>query len=226
MFRGLARAAVWMASLVFFPMGAAMANGIPLGTETLTLLDGSTVTGYFTLDTATNTLTSWDFTTTAGTLFGAETFNSADAAQGASGTIVTNSNGDEVLSFGENQTAIRGELDLVIACGGTVNCLTNANLSSPQSFALNTGPQPSPCPGLFCIPSGLQSVPEGVGMGMNPGFLNVSDPNGQLAFNIDSAATGTVFNGGGGNNTGVPEPSTLLLSALGLGALALKRFYA
>jgi hypothetical protein len=30
----------------------------------------------------------------------------------------------------------------------------------------------------------------------------------------------------GGGNTGVPEPSTLLLSALGLGALALKRFYA
>ncbi|HEV8074379.1 MAG TPA: PEP-CTERM sorting domain-containing protein [Candidatus Acidoferrum sp.] len=32
--------------------------------------------------------------------------------------------------------------------------------------------------------------------------------------------------GGGGGNTGVPEPSTLLLSSLGFAALALKRFWA
>jgi hypothetical protein len=42
---------------------------------------------------------------------------------------------------------------------------------------------------------------------------------------LSTVPVGTVLTGGG-NNTGVPEPSTLLLSALGLGALALKRFYA
>jgi hypothetical protein len=43
---------------------------------------------------------------------------------------------------------------------------------------------------------------------------------------VSGALVSSTYNPGGGGNTGVPEPSTLLLSALGLGALALKRFYA
>lgn len=227
MARGITKNFVLLAILILLAAGSARANGVTLGTETLSFQDGSTVTGYFTLNTTNNTLTSWDFTTTAGTLFAAETFASSDAANAPSSLIVSNFNGDEVLAFEENQAdGTRQELDIAIACGGTINCLTNANLATPQSFALTTGTTPCPAPGNpgFCIVSGLQHVPEGFGQNLlNPGFLNLSDPPGSIAFNIDSTAANTVFNGGGTNNNGVPEPSTLVLSALGLAAFALKR---
>jgi hypothetical protein len=194
---------------------SALGDGLPLGTQTLNFTDGSTMTGFFTL--SGNTLTSWDFQYSGGTSFGAETFDSADTSCGAgcvsapSSLVASNFNGDEVLTFEENQPdGTRQEFDIAINCGGVANCLTQA--STGMSFAVE-GPIafPSPCPGP-CIESGLQRVPEGFGVGLlAPGsFLNVTDPPGSLAFNVDSAATGPVFNGGGSTHP-VPEPSTLLL---------------
>jgi hypothetical protein len=229
--RGLTKLTLLLAALMLMTASSAMANGVTLGTETLSFQDGSTITGYFTLNTANNTLTSWDFTTTAGTLFSAETFSSADTANAPSSLVASNFNGDEVLTFEENQADMtRQELDIAISCGGVTNCLTNANLTTPQSFALTVGSTPCPPPGTagLCIVSGLQHVPEGFGQELlAPGFLNLSDPPGQVAFNISNSAANTVFTGTGGtgNNT-VPEPSTLLLSALGFAAFALKRSWA
>jgi hypothetical protein len=64
-------------------------------------------------------------------------------------------------------------------------------------------------------------------------FRNICLPHQIRDFTValSTTSTGTVFSGGGtgnyggGGNTGVPEPSTPLLSALGLGGLALRRFY-
>jgi hypothetical protein len=205
--------------------GAAMANGLPGGTEVLTFTDGSTMTGFFAL-TSTNQLVSWNFLYSGGTTLGAETFNSADTTCGLNcvaaptGLVVSNFNGDEVLTFEENQpNGTRQEFDIAVACGGVANCLTQA--STGMTFAVE-GPItfPTPCPGQFCIESGLQCVPEGFCTHfLAPGgFINVTDPPGSLAFNVSNTADGTIFNGSGGNN-GVPEPSTLLLLGSGIGVL-------
>jgi hypothetical protein len=206
--------------------GSALANGLTVGTETLTFTDGSTMTGFFDLNPTTNQLVSWNFLYSGGTSFGAETFNSADTTCGVScaaapsSLVVSNFNGDEVLTFEENQpNGTRQEFDIAVACGGVANCLSQA--ATGMSFAVE-GPItfPTPCPGQFCIESGLQAVPEGFGGGLLApgGFINVTDPPGSLAFNVSNSADGTVFNGTGGT-TPAPEPGTLALLGTGLVAL-------
>ena len=227
MFRGLARAAVWLAAFVFFLAGAAMA-------DTLTFANNEgTATGSFTYDATTNKILDYNFSlsssgTGAPISFGATTYNSADTAIGTSSIVVSNPNGDEVFSFFEIQPSQSrlDEFDIVIACGGVANCVTQA--TEGNSFAIVSGN----C-GPTCVSSGEQTgVPENITpsrfLGPN-NFINITDPtcpvnDSCFTMSLSTTSTGTILGGGGGDTTGVPEPSTLLLSALGLGGLALKRF--
>src|SRR3981189_1502552 len=142
MLRGLARAAVWMAAFVFFLAGAAMA-------DTLTFANNEgTATGSFIYDATTNKILDYNFTLSASGVgapvsFGASTYNSADTAIGTGSIVFSNPNGEEGFSFFEIQPSQSrlNEFDIVIACGGVANCVTQATLGN--SFAVvpgNCGP--------------------------------------------------------------------------------------
>ncbi len=215
--------------LVPFLLAAAAARA----DSTLTFVDGSTVSGSFVYDATTNTITSFDFTSNA---FGTtSTFDSSSPNAQCFGVpcvgIFSNANGDEVLGFDAAQSyGATGELDLVLSCGGVANCLQQA--SNGNSFGIVAGN----C-GSSCFSSQQwYSVPECLGnctdllAGNN--FLTITDPPSTdtlYTLTLSTTSTGTVYagNGGGNNNgggtTGVPEPSTLVLSALGFAAFALKR---
>jgi hypothetical protein len=122
----------------------------------------------------------------------------------------------------------------------------NTTLSQAASFELNfpfaalpdLGPNSAPVNMAICTTANSTSG--------NPGYVSLCDGNtgiGPSAISFDGlpnqqgfgesvdpgSVTGTYIlgtpgpTGGGGGNTGVPEPSTLLLSALGFAAFALKR---
>jgi hypothetical protein len=199
----------------------AWSNPLGVGSTTLSFTDGSTVTGFFAVTAGTNQISSWDLqlTPSADGVFGSETYSSTDA--NGSSFVGSDANGNQILSFFDVFGADVNELQIVVACGGVQNCLTQA--SAGTSFALVTGP----CNvGFVCGNSGeFFQVPDGFGQRLlDPGFLNVTDPPATLAFNIATTATGTVFgSGGGGNNNGggsVPEPGTWAMFVLGLAALA------
>ena len=230
MARGFARPLIFLVAVCLLAAAGARA-------DTLTLENGGTVTGSFVYDATTNTVVSWNFTTTAGGGFGGEVYSNTNAGSGA--ISLTNQDGDQVFGFDAAQPATGevDELDIVLSCNGTVNCATQA--TTGNSFAVTSGVPPCPNPGTttgFCIASGLQNqvpgglIPEDL---IGPGnYITITDPacpgtDSCYTFTLATAATGTVFSGGGSNNNGggntVPEPGTLLLSALGLAAFALKR---
>lgn len=240
MVRAFPRVAVWLAVLLLFAAGAAMAD-----TANLTFVDGNTVSGTFAYDVTQNRIVSWNF---ASTEFNGTTFNSASATGQCfgfpcGGFALTNPNGDIVFGFDAaqpNANNAADELDFVISCGGVANCVQSillplAGNGVGNSFALAAGQPACPTGAPVCIASGeQQNIFNCLGANCQVllagnNFLTITDPPspGDVVVNmtLSSAPVGTVLNGNGGN-TGVPEPSTLLLSALGLGGLALKRFYA
>jgi len=240
MVRAFPRITVWLAVLLLFAAGAAKAD-----TTTLSFVDGNTVSGTFQYDVTQNTLVSWSFASTA---FGGTTFDSSSANGQCfglpCGSVQNNQNGDVVFGFDAFQPNLNGgtsqELDIVIACGGAANCVQNILLplvgnGVGNSFAITTG-QPGctlGAPGL-CVESGqnkdiFNCLTNCILALLGNNFITITDPPSPgdviVDMTLSTVPVGTVLTGGG-NNTGVPEPSTLLLSALGLGALALKRFYA
>jgi hypothetical protein len=236
MVRAFPRVAVWLAVLLLFAAGAAMAD-----TANLTFVDGKTVSGTFAYDVTQNKIVSWNFVSTEfnGTTFDSTSVNSQCFGFPCGGLALTNPNGDVVYGFDSLQAnGQTDEFDIVISCGGVQNCVQNilsqAGNGVGNSFAITTG-QPTCNPnGGTCIAAGEQkdifnclgSSCQVLLAGNN--FLTITDPPSPgdvvVDMTLSSAPVGTVLNGNGGN-TGVPEPSTLLLSALGLGGLALKRFY-
>jgi len=215
-----------LAVLILFTVGVARA-------DTLSLADGSTVTGSFVYDATTNNVVSFDFTTTGTATFGGESFI-GPVSQTSGATVISNQNGDEAFTFDSVQSSgFVDELDIVVSCQGVANCVNQSTVGN--SFAITAG-QPTCGPTGFCIASGIQNnVPESLSQDLMTGnnFITITDPTCPstdhcYTLTLSRTSTGTVFSGNGNNNggggtTGVPEPSTLLLSALGFAAFALKR---
>ncbi len=226
MVRGFTRTASLLAALILLAAGGAMA-------DTLSLADGSTVTGSFIYDATTNSVVSFDFTTSGTATFGGESFV-GPVSQSSSAIVLNNLDGDQVFAFDSVQSSgFVDELDIVVSCGGVANCVNQATVGN--SFAITAG-QPTCGTTGFCIASGIQNnVPESLSQDLMTGnnFITITDPvcpstDHCYTLTLSTTSTGTVFSGnnnGGGGNTGVPEPSTLVLSALGFAALALKRAY-
>lgn len=208
-------------------------NPASLGTTSLAFdnngfsnADFGSVTGNFAINAGTNSVTSWDLKLSTGQAGGStDEFNSADTAAAASVFVTTDANGNQVIDFFQAFATV-DELQIVVACAGTQNCLTQA--ANGMSFNLVTG---ACSVSAVCGNSGLfLGVPDLFQEFMlAPGALNVTDPPGTLAFNIATTATGPIFgssgSGGTGNNgggTGVPEPGTLSLIVPGLAAFGLK----
>lgn len=191
--------------------------------------DAGTLTGFFELD-GTGAVTNWNLTTTDGSVTGS---NYTPADNGPSfyplitgGSYAFSDQISSGLTFGTTPLFNGGLLTITVDCQGVANCLAQA--SAGQFFTITGATEtyttwscsdPTNCTPSVAAPRTLD-VSGGA-------FINVTDPVGGLALNLDTTAMGTAWTPGSGTgNTGVPEPSTLLLSALGLGALALKRFYA
>jgi hypothetical protein len=214
---------VFLAAMLFLGAGAALA-------DTLTFTDGNTLTGSFVYDTTTNTVVSFNFTSAAG----GSTTSFVNGVNSSSALVSNNQDGDQVFSFFSLEPAQQqvDELDIVLSCVGTANCAQQA--TTGNSFAITAG-QPTCGPTGFCIASGEQfNVPESLQqilLGSGQSFAIVTDPtcpatDSCFTLTLSSTSTGTVFDGGGGGgNTSVPEPSTLVLTALGFGAFILKRVY-
>jgi hypothetical protein len=200
----------------------------PIGTGSLSFTNGGTLTGNFVYDPNlfdpnapfnTAPFISWDLTTTA---FGTtHRYVNTNTADGASAGMLSNTDGDTVLSFFQVFDDVGGtrstfELDIVLACGGTPNCFQFAAIDT----AFTLVGQHTCAPGaLKCVSSGEQR-PNGFGhIFLNTGVLNVTDPPlNTLAFNVNSTIEPgfTLYTGGTGGGTQVPEPSSLLLLAAGM----------
>jgi hypothetical protein len=227
MVRRFGKIAVYLGVLLLVTSGVAKASSI-------TLQSGDTVAGNLVYDITTNQILSFDFTTSGTGGFGGQSYIGSapyTSASSSSAVVLSNSDGDQVFSMVAVQSdgIDVDELDLVVACGGVANCVTQASATG-TSYALAIGSPTCPTTGGLCIASGIQNdVPESlVGTLATGGYLDVLDPscnNGTAdecaSVTLDSTNAYSVFNpstsgNGGGGGTAMPEPGTLPLLAAGL----------
>jgi hypothetical protein len=227
MLRGMAKVFVLCGLFLVFATTAVKA-------DSLILANGKTVTGSFVYDATTNTVVSFNFTSNDSLNSTTTVWNSADAvSQGANAFLSTNPGGDEVISLFEAQSAdsqTLDELTLVFSCGGVANCLTQA--VDGDSYALTTG---TGCPTCNISQVALNAPADLVdNQIVNPAFITIVDPpsptDSIFTMTVSSVSTGAVYNGsfpgstGGGGNTNVPEPSSLLLLCCGIAGLLFVKF--
>jgi hypothetical protein len=226
MMRGFARGAIWLSALLLFVVGTAFADttinfdGVADGTNINTTYPGVTFS-----------------------CFGAACPSSNIFARSVGASAFSPSNVVSTLSAGIPgvQDSVAGAIEVSFATPQSAVSIENFLFTAAEGLG-------TPGKGYFqAYDSSLHLLQEidntALGAWSNLtisqsgiSFLLMGDVGGgqnyisyfdNLCYSTDSTgcSTGGSGNPGGGGNTGVPEPSTLLLSALGLGGLALKRFY-
>jgi hypothetical protein len=203
--------------------------------------NGGTLTGGFVYDATTNTFVSWNITVSAGqdsggNQFSALTYSNTIAGDtagpggfngatfydfsffsptGGNGTPPFNARTLSLVVPGVSDSSISG-----VPAPGQTSQIQLVTFDSPLAASADCGVG---IPPVGAIPCGAEGQALGGRALQGPAFLTITDPPGT---DVTYGFTFTNVPSGGGGGTGVPEPSTLLLSSLGFAALALKRFYA
>ena len=196
---------------------------------------GGTLSGGFVYDATTNTFTSWDIMVTAGVDAGGNAFSALTYSNTITGDTAGpggfNANGFFDFSFfsptgGNGNPPFNGRTLSMVALGNTA-ATTFANLPAPgQTTQIQLITDDSPlasAANCFAIqpPGAIPCSVEGQSLGgralQQPAFLNITDPPGtDVTYSL-------TFTNVPASGTSMPEPSSLLLSTLGLAAFALKR---
>ena len=249
MVRAFPRVAVWLAVLLLFVAGAARAD--TCGTTTLNNILGTTCTiGDKTFAFAA-TGSSFAGITSNQIMFTADTTNplapgfTLSLATGGPISVSSTGNSQSLIDANINYTvsvtngtaALLGSTfslsNATVTLSGTTgdnsitditNFLGSLSGASVEAFiqcaipALSTGCNTSTGP-TTVTGTGTFSIPQSSALGQ-AGFEVLTDGNASASF------TSATYDFNESPSTSVPEPSTLLLSALGFAAFALKRFWA
>ncbi|HUL35568.1 MAG TPA: PEP-CTERM sorting domain-containing protein [Candidatus Eisenbacteria bacterium] len=201
-----------IASLALLP-AAAKADSFVDWTLSGSFSDGGAVSGTFTLDATTGAITAFDVATTAGSVLGAYTYDATNTVA----SYIT-SPGEptfpDTLDFSSGTSPI---YDLQFAIGAL----------SATGGAVTIFTVTSNCPGSGSLGGCSSELVTTAHLGDN-GCINDGSSNvrclvsGTLSGTVEGSTGGNPGDNGGGN-TDVPEPSSLLLTALGFAAFALKR---
>jgi hypothetical protein len=172
--------------------------------------DGGTLSGTFTLDATTGVITAVNITTTAGSVLGGFNYTTSNTTATYYNTAFY-----QGLDFSSGTSPI---WDLSIA--------TNVLSAAGGSATIFTTQSNCPGAGIIggCSNELLTTATLGANGCINDGSKNVRclEAGALLTGTVEGGTTGGGGNTGGGS-TGVPEPSTLVLCAVGIVGLLLKK---